>query len=497
MSTATGAAGAYDAMDVAISRYLDGALDAGELADFNRRLASDTSFAQRLYHVAHLHGALRELGTATTPESLFGATRAPNDGLELPISLPTPGASVRHRERGVRRSGNALLVAALFAAVCLAVLWTVWPKNAVPFAVLKQARSVWVLRDGNSIPASADMELLPGDSLRTANNGAATLYFENGQMKVELEGDAHLGLPKKSTPIAPRRLELDRGVLTMQVDPGAKIGEVVVATPRADVNARTTNVTVAASDADTRVDVHAGDAEFTRKSDGKDLTISTGQYAIAGESVEMAALPFAQAAKEKEPETPAVEPAAAERPETVERPAIANGKNPGRKNETLDETLNPWELNITGFHVVNAKTGERVPEMSPLFYGTVIEKRAFPQGFTIQAATSPEKIGSIVFALNGNRIFVANEPPYAVTAAKNEGFEPWKLPPGVYNLRATPFTKPNGQGKPGPHMIARFRIVPQKGNPNNKQGAGPVDKNRDKPAVKPADRAKAVQPAKP
>lgn len=439
-----------DDNDVLISRYLDGALDASELAAFNRRIVSDPSFAARLYKIAHLHGSLRELGTVGT-ENLYGGSAAPADGIDipLPIQLPTPGASEISRPRGKKNVASALLVAALFLIATVGVLYVVWPKNAATLAFLKQGRNVWIVRDGNQIPFTGEMELHAGDSIRTANNGSATLVFSNAGVKVDLEGDAHLALPQ-AAPTDTLRIELENGVLTTSQEGPAAAKPFSITTPTADVNLQNTQLTIAASPTETRLDVHAGSVQLARKSDGKSVAVAGGQYAIAGSAVEMAALPFATPAREKE------EPEVAVVPRTVEEP---------KKKE---EPLKPWEMNITGFRVVSAETGEPIPDLSPLFYGSVIEKRKLQKGFTVEAITSPEQVGSIVFELNGRqRVFVANKPPYAVTNAKGQGFENLDLSPGMYNLRATPYTKPDGKGKPGPYMVVRFQVVRQKGNNNN------------------------------
>lgn len=440
------APGSHDDNDVLISRYLDGVLDVGELAAFNRRIVNDPSFAARLYKIAHLHGSLRELGTVGT-ENLYGGSAAPSDGLNipLPIALPTPGASEVSRPRGKRSVASALLVAALFLIATVGVLYVVWPKNAATLAFLKQGRNVWIVRDGNQIPVTGEMELHVGDSVRTANNGSATLVFSSANLKLELEGDAHLALPEDAGKIGqPQHIELENGVLTASQEGPAPTKPFAITTPTADVNLQNTQLTIAASPTETRLDVHAGAVQLARKSDGKTVAVTGGQYAIAGSAVEMAALPFATPAREKE------------EPEVAVTPRVEETKK--------EEPLKPWEMNITGFRVLNAETGEAIPDLTPLFYGSVIEKKKFPKGFTVEAITSPEKVGSIVFELNGRqRVCVANTPPYTVSTAKGKGFENIDLSPGMYNLRATPFTKPDGKGKPGPYMVVRFQVIRQKG----------------------------------
>jgi len=438
-----------DDNDVLISRYLDGALDASELAAFNRRIVNDPAFAARLYKVAHLHGSLRELGTVGT-ENLYGGSAAPADGIDVPLSvpLPTPGASEIQRPRGQRSIASAALVAAMFLIATIGVLYVVWPKNAATLAILKQGRNVWIERDGNQIPVTGETEIHAGDSIRTANNGSATLVFNNSNLKVDLEGESHLALPDVSAKPDTLDLALEKGVLSAAMEGAKPAQPIVISTPTGEVALQNTQLTIAASPTETRLDVHSGAVQLSRKSDGKSVAIAGGQYAIAGNAVEMAALPFATPAREKE------------EPEVAVAVAPRNVEEPKKK----EEPLKPWEMNITGFRVVDAETGEPIPDLTPLFYGSVLEKKKLPKGFTVEALTSPEQVGSIVFELNGRqRVFVANKPPYTISAIKDKGFENLDLSPGMYNLRATPYTKPDGKGKPGPYMVVRFQVVRQKG----------------------------------
>ncbi len=80
-----------------------------------------------------------------------------------------------------------------------------------------------------------------------------------------------------------------------------------------------------------------------------------------------------------------------------------------------------------------------------------------PPRFTIRAAVSP-KVTSVKFTLNGRRVRIENQAPYALAGDRNGNYHPLKLEPGHYTLTATPYSQPNGKGEKGQELTIRFEV---------------------------------------
>lgn len=72
-------------------------------------------------------------------------------------------------------------------------------------------------------------------------------------------------------------------------------------------------------------------------------------------------------------------------------------------------------------------------------------------------AFANEETGSVVFFLNGAKR-VENVPPYSYFYDTNGDFKSGNLPPGEYQLSATPFTGNNGKGTSGTTIAVNFTV---------------------------------------
>jgi hypothetical protein len=79
---------------------------------------------------------------------------------------------------------------------------------------------------------------------------------------------------------------------------------------------------------------------------------------------------------------------------------------------------------------------------------------------SIVATTQPERVGSVVFKLNGQVIQTENQWPYALKGDENGGtdLKPWSPEPGNYSLTVTPYTQKSGQGTKGSDFTINFKI---------------------------------------
>lgn len=116
---------------------------------------------------------------------------------------------------------------------------------------------------------------------------------------------------------------------------------------------------------------------------------------------------------------------------------------------------------VQRFELVNADNGQHI---RTILDGDLINLTTLPtRNLNIVAITSPERVGSVVFAFN-ERIITENQPPYALggdfvtTPNRYRTLEP-KLMPGDYTLTATPYTGTHRSGKAGLPLSVHFKVV--------------------------------------
>ncbi|MEX2233362.1 MAG: S8 family serine peptidase [Cyclobacteriaceae bacterium] len=114
--------------------------------------------------------------------------------------------------------------------------------------------------------------------------------------------------------------------------------------------------------------------------------------------------------------------------------------------------LSVIQYGVEGFSLVNSATGEVYNEFSEMI---VINQQDanFPL-YAIRANTNPEKVGSVLFSLNGKTKNRANNFPYLFAAGELQ-----KLKIENYILKAQAFTEKAGKGKDGKAAEALIQIV--------------------------------------
>jgi len=117
---------------------------------------------------------------------------------------------------------------------------------------------------------------------------------------------------------------------------------------------------------------------------------------------------------------------------------------------------------IARLALVDAGTGAALTELTD---GQVVDlatlgDTGLTTGLTIVAETEPATIGSVRFAFAGVPDYrTENVPPYALGGDTNGTFSPVPLPPGSYEITATPYTAPNAGGTSGAALTVTFDIV--------------------------------------
>lgn len=114
---------------------------------------------------------------------------------------------------------------------------------------------------------------------------------------------------------------------------------------------------------------------------------------------------------------------------------------------------------VASFKLVNSTTDQDIVEIKD---GAVIDlSNANAQFVTVRADTIPPQVGSVRFELNGRVVRLENAPPYALEGDTPPGdYLAARLNPGIYTLRAVPFTLPGAQGIEGQALEITFELVP-------------------------------------
>ena len=115
----------------------------------------------------------------------------------------------------------------------------------------------------------------------------------------------------------------------------------------------------------------------------------------------------------------------------------------------------PADQAVVSFTLVNAETNQ---DSGQLVDGAVITLNNPPQKFNIRANINPEKVGSVLFELNG-KTRKDNNSPYSLFGDNQGIYNEWKNPRvGQYTLTAVPYSKKRGQGNAGQSMTISFSV---------------------------------------
>jgi hypothetical protein len=116
---------------------------------------------------------------------------------------------------------------------------------------------------------------------------------------------------------------------------------------------------------------------------------------------------------------------------------------------------------IRFFQLINAETGQPIPNFSPLTDWALIDLSLLPtRKLSIRAQTEPEPTGSVTFSLSGsNHVQIENTSPYALFGNRGDRYTPWTPEVGQYTLTTTLYTGPNATGIIGSVIKLNFYII--------------------------------------
>lgn len=283
------------------------------------------------------------------------------------------------------------------------------PVTAAAVAAVERAEGeIFLIEGAGRRPAVAGVPVLEGQGLTSI--GAASelaLAYPDGT-RLELSGDAVMTLRSS------KGVFLIRGLLRAEVvrSPGASFFE--VETPHATARVIGTELRLRVDSTSTRLEVTRGRVRFTRSSDGRSLEVSAGFSATAAPGMDLLARPI------HDPALPAV----------------------------------------LGLTLIDADTGLPVPGYDPIPQGATLTLSKLPRRLNMRADTRPERVGSVLFALDDNpRFQVQNGLPYSAFGGAAGRWWAWENPkPGPHVLTATPFTGAKASGLAGRPFTLRFIV---------------------------------------
>lgn len=139
---------------------------------------------------------------------------------------------------------------------------------------------------------------------------------------------------------------------------------------------------------------------------------------------------------------------------------------PGAMGESGDTLSLNFEVTgrepggIQGFQLIDAEENRIISNLgegSRIFLPDLTTRH-----LAIKAFTQPDKVGSVVFHLEGaiSDTTISNEAPYSLFGLKGNQLDGKVFLDGSYQLRATPYTQVGGQGEAGSAATINFTLQP-------------------------------------
>lgn len=262
-------------------RSLDGTLPQDEQAAVSQRLAADPAARALLRDLAEQIVCIGEIERR----------------LEMPVAVDgggcSPPPSLRRRQRRFLRWPSVALT--LLASIIVAASgYSAWTFGRLP--PIRVSRAVGATRLFSSAGTTLEgipegQQLRPGDTLASrAADAWITTDLIGGQLTIA--GDSVIRVLR---PVGnERRFELVEGSLWIDASPGGRLGEVVVQTPTATVQARSCLFDVRTSATDSLVRVHRGQADVSRHIDAGTVSVAAGEQLKLSLDLSVAPTPTSQ-----------------------------------------------------------------------------------------------------------------------------------------------------------------------------------------------------------
>jgi len=276
-----------------LSIYMDGTLDADEEREMLSLLQSPECAAEFLEFTS-LDMEIRQCaGTPVSTAQLAQAVQADIRRILQPVNIMDAVRARAETYRLNRRFRLAAMMAVFSSAaacVLLAFLLGIRTPETQPrvsLAEVETAEDATVSLENNDRAARSGMDLFGGETLRVGQDGKISLRYPD-QTRLRLSQAATLLMQNG----AGTQLSLTAGMLGADVSAQTSGAPMIITTPHAQIKIVGTSFRIFV-DQKTRLEVGEGSVLMTRVSDGSEVTVSGGQFAVTGENGGLKAEPLA------------------------------------------------------------------------------------------------------------------------------------------------------------------------------------------------------------
>ena len=192
--------------------------------------------------------------------------------------------TTRPRESGARsapvwRRWMSLAAGVLLGLGALAAYWA-YDRFVGEVAVIETADDrVTLVHAGKGVQAATAAAIRPGDRLLTGPESGATVRYRDGTL-IKIEGGASVHFRRPAADVG-KTIWIERGGLAAQVAPQPPGAPMLFDSRGATTRVLGTFLRVRVAGDETRIQVREGRVELTRKSDGKVLTVTGGEFAVS------------------------------------------------------------------------------------------------------------------------------------------------------------------------------------------------------------------------
>lgn len=131
--------------------------------------------------------------------------------------------------------------------------------------------------------------------------------------------------------------------------------------------------------------------------------------------------------------------------------------NKGLSASTSPRTIHVIIPEITSFGLIDATKDEVIGGITD---GAVLDLSMLPTYLNVKAYPTTNRVGSVVFMLDGKGVRLENGPPYALAGDNPTGdYHNWRPSLGDHTLTAIPYTKYNAKGLEGVGLTIHFKVI--------------------------------------
>lgn len=262
----------------ALQAYLDGTLPEADTPALESRLKNEPELAEALVRLSREEAVLVDWA------------RSHRSAAQIREQLPLP---IRSKRWDVSRVMPAAVLTAAAAAVVLAALPFFRPGQvpvATPegtqVAVIQEAYGQvdLVAENGETTPITTGHRLHAGQVVRTGSTEGFAVVKYPDSTELELSTGTVLRLLEPEARSG-KRVFLQEGYVTADVNPQPEERPMVVLTPSAEIRVPGTRFRSQSSSGSTRVELEQGQLQMIRRTDGKAIDVGQGMFAVATSKV--------------------------------------------------------------------------------------------------------------------------------------------------------------------------------------------------------------------